>query len=339
MTSEESAQQAAAGESAGNLLRQGREKKGLSVSDIADAQHLRPAVIQAIEDGDYQQIDSELFLKGYVRAYAKQVGLEADSVVAILDKELEPLRLKRAEALEANPLVDIERRRRQKRRIAKILIVLVALLVAAYLVFRFVDDGSGDTEATPNGEQESGALQEPEGGLTVDNENGLSAGDVDQSALAPDSGSPDEVPATDVVEETSSVPESGGDDIGTETPVTTADDAVFVNEPEEVGEPEVTSTTDPALAESSPEADAIGTGRLQVTFSGDCWVRVTDAAGIRLVSSIQREGDRIDVSGQVPLNVVIGAVDAVADISFQGEPVDLSDYPVVNNRAQFTLEI
>ncbi|MEQ9547494.1 MAG: DUF4115 domain-containing protein [Marinobacter sp.] len=338
MTSEESAQQSA-GESAGNLLRQGREKKGLNVSDIADAQHLRPAVIQAIEDGDYQQIDSELFLKGYVRAYANQVGLEADSVIAILDKELEPLRLKRAEAVEANPLIDIERRRRQKRRIAKILIVLVALLVAAYLVFRFVDNGSEDTGATPNEEQESGAVQEPEGGLTVDNETEISTGEVEQPALYPESGEPVEVPATDVIEETSSLPESDGDATGTETPATAADDAVAVNEQEEVVEPAVTGTADPALAESFQESDAIGTGRLQVTFSGDCWIRVTDAAGIRLVSSIQREGDRVDVSGQVPLNVVIGAVNAVADISFQGEPVDLSDYPVVNNRAQFTLEI
>ncbi|WP_297794727.1 RodZ domain-containing protein [uncultured Marinobacter sp.] len=338
MTSEESSQQSA-GESAGSLLRQGREKKGLSVSDIADSQHLRPAVIQAIEDGDYQQIDSELFLKGYVRAYAKQVGLEADSVVAILDKELEPLRLRRAEALEANPLVDIERRRRQKRRFAKILIVLVALLVAAYLVFRFVDDGSVGTEATPNGEQESGDLQEPEGGLTVDNETEISTGELDQPALDADSGEPDEVPATDVVEGTYSLPESGGDDTGTETPVTAPDDAVTVSEPEEVAEPAVTDAADSALEESSPESEAIGTGRLQVTFSGDCWIRVTDAAGIRLVSSIQQEGDRIDVSGKMPLNVVIGAVNAVADISFQGEPVDLSDYPVVNNRAQFTLEI
>lgn len=336
MTSEERAQQPV-GESAGKLLRQGREKKGLSVSDVADAQHLRPAVIQAIEDGDYQQIDSELFLKGYVRAYAKQVELEADSVVAVLDRELEPLRLKRAQALEANPLVDIERRRRQKRRIAKILIVLIALLVAAYLVFRFIDDGPGDSEATPNETQETGALQEPEEGPAVDSETGIASREQDQSALESDVGKPDDVTAIDVIEETSAVSEPEASTI--ETPVTGVGDAVPVDEPEEAQEPVVTGTVDPAVAESSPEADGIDRGRLQVSFSSDCWIRVTDAAGIRLVSSLQREGDRIDVSGQMPLNVVIGAVNAVADIRFQGEPIDLSDYPVVNNRAQFTLEI
>lgn len=322
MSNEETTQQRV-GESAGSLLRQGREKKGLSVSGVADAQHLRPAIIQAIEDGDYQQIDSELFLKGYVRAYAKQVDLDADSVVAVLDRELEPLRLKKAEALEANPLVDIERRRRQKRRFAKILIVLVAVLVAAYLVLRFIDDGTSDTEAPPvqeqqqDPEQDAGSLQEPEPEPAVDGS---------EARVRTE----DEAPAQDTV----TAPESTAGET-TEEAFVTADEPVAA----ETEIPVVTSTTEPALAESAPAEDPSDTGRLQVSFSSDCWIEVTDSAGARLVSSLQRDGDRVDVTGQVPLNVVIGAVDAVADISFQGEPVDMSEYRVVNNRAQFTLEI
>lgn len=322
MSNEETTQQRV-GESAGSLLRQGREKKGLSVSGVADAQHLRPAIIQAIEDGDYQQIDSELFLKGYVRAYAKQVDLDADSVVAVLDRELEPLRLKKAEALEANPLVDIERRRRQKRRFAKILIVLVAVLVAAYLVLRFIDDGTSDTEAPPvqeqqqDPEQDAGSLQEPEPEPAVDGS---------EARVRTE----DEAPAQDTV----TAPESTAGET-TDEAFVTADEPVAA----ETEIPVVTSTTEPALAESAPAEDPSDTGRLQVSFSSDCWIEVTDSAGARLVSSLQRDGDRVDVTGQVPLNVVIGAVDAVADISFQGEPVDMSEYRVVNNRAQFTLEI
>lgn len=343
MSNEESAQQPV-GESAGSLLRQGREKKGLSVSDVAGAQHLRPAIIQAIEDGDYQQIDSELFLKGYVRAYAKQVGLDADSVVAVLDRELEPLRLKKAEALEANPLVDIERRRRQKRRIAKILVLLVAVLVAAYLAFRFMDDGASDTDAPPEQEQqqdlerdqESGSAQEPEPEPAVDDSEARGSSEdevsVRDAVAAPE-------PLTEEATEETLVTADEPEAVEADIPVS---ESVGVDSDEALDEsriPVVTSSTEPALTENAPAEGLPDTGRLQVSFSSDCWIEVTDSTGARLVSSLQRDGDRVDVSGKVPLNVVIGAVDAVADISFQGEPVDMSDYRVVNNRAQFTLEI
>ena len=122
----------------GQQLQKAREKAGLSTGDVAAAQHLRPSVIQAIESGDYSQIDSELFLKGYVRAYARQVGLDADAVIADLDQELEPIRQQREQEQEANPLVDIERRRRRKRQLAKALFFLVVLGIAGYLAFTFL---------------------------------------------------------------------------------------------------------------------------------------------------------------------------------------------------------
>jgi cytoskeleton protein RodZ len=76
-----------------------------------------------------------------------------------------------------------------------------------------------------------------------------------------------------------------------------------------------------------------------MSFVSDCWVQVTDSSGARIVASLQRDGDQINVSGRAPFNVVIGAVDAVNGMSFGGEPVDLSDYRVVNNRTEFTLAL
>ena len=109
MDSDDAQQPSGLSEPTGQLLKRAREQKGLSVSAVADAQHLRPAIIQAIEDGHYEQIDSELFLKGYVRTYARQVDLDPDAVIATLDEELEPLRQQKVQAEEANPLIDIER--------------------------------------------------------------------------------------------------------------------------------------------------------------------------------------------------------------------------------------
>jgi cytoskeleton protein RodZ len=341
MSNHENAQQAM-GESAGDQLRRGREKKGLSVAAVAEAQHLRPAIIQAIENGDYQQIDSELFLKGYVRAYAKQVDLDADAVVATLDKELEPLRQQRAEALEANPLVDIERRKRQKRRAAKALILLMAVAVVAFIAFSFLGNsgtqGSGAEENQPAPE-ESPAVPEATSSISDESEDVAEADVPVETEVEPMA----DVAVEDEVEGTQPAvagEESRTEDGLTEAPLTSSDSETGdIPEPDVTRIPEVTPSTDPALTEPSRTGDVPATGRLQISFNDDCWIEVTDSSGARLVSSLQRDGDNVDVSGEVPMSVVIGAVDAVADIRFQGEAVELSDYRVVNNRAQFSLEI
>ena len=77
---------------------------------------------------------------------------------------------------------------------------------------------------------------------------------------------------------------------------------------------------------------------LRMSFSDACWVQVTDADGNRLTSSLYSQGDVLDVAGSAPLDVIVGAMSAVASLEFQGEAVDLGSFRAVNNRAQFTLE-
>ncbi|KAA1173881.1 helix-turn-helix domain-containing protein [Marinobacter salinexigens] len=318
----------------GLRLKKARESRGLDVNDIANVQHLRPAVIQAIEAGDYGKIDSELFLKGYVRAYAVHVGLDADRLIADLDQELEPMREQRKQEFEASPLVDIERRRSRKRRAAKAVFLLAIIGLVAWVVVHFL----------------------------------LPA----QQTVAPDSQEPGEVieesaPASDAEAPGPSVPESVVEDVSVEEPVPDSE-AVSDAEPvaedvasESVEEPSVETVaaevevpvqseegvvevleSDQPESVSEPSVQAIAadnTGRLQISFVRDCWVRISDSNGNRLVSSLQRAGDNLDVVGDLPLTVVIGAVDAVSTISFQGEPLEMGDYPVVNNRSEFTLTI
>lgn len=323
----------------GQQLKQAREKKGLSDGDIAQAQHLRPAIIQAIEACDYQQVASELFLKGYVRAYAKQVGLDDNALVADLDRELEPLRQQREEEVQANPLVDIERRRRRKRRIAKVVLLLAVVALAAYLAYAFLLSSAEPPTRTGAAEslQSEPAAQAPtvsdstaaatSEAIPVEPESEEEAADVAES------------PAEDSEPEILEEPAAGGSDgaiaatVGSAETAETLPSASAESEPVSsmaVVEPEVPET--PAAPVAASDA-----GRLQIRFEADCWVQVSDAAGNRLVNSLQRDGDQVDVTGEAPLRVVIGAVDAVASIQFGGQPVNMSEYRVVNNRTEFTL--
>lgn len=338
------------GEPAGQQLKRAREQKGLSVSAVADAQHLRPAVIQAIEDGDYEQIDSELFLKGYVRTYARQVDLDPDAVVATLDKELEPLRQEKAQAEELNPLVDIERRRRQKRRIAKLLFFLLVIAIAAFVGLRFLDntgftpepEGSGSTDPVSEAAEpvESGPENTDVSGSDTTDEN-LGAAETEPLDTGPATDDPALAERDPLApsEEQSDMPPVTESEFGEAGETDQEQVAVPTETIEEDRVPVVTSAPEPTFEESAQPDAAVGRAQLEMTFIDECWVQVTDSAGNRLVGSLQRNGDQIDVTGRVPLEVVIGAVDAIGSIRFDGEPVDMSGFRVINNRAEFTLDI
>lgn len=338
MTSDEP-QQTVSTETAGQQLKKARERHGLSISQIADAQHLRSGIIQAIENGEFGQIDSELFLKGYARAYARQVGLNGDAIIADLNRELEPARQQKARELEANPLVDIERRKRKKRRIGKLLVLTLAVVLIGALVFMFVMPKfsfgeAGEALSTMSAPDRQAAEAGPETasdmlpGLTSEgSETEIETADsssVDYADPAP----ADELAAIDVESEQAAASE--------------LETAAFVLSDDIVEDqiPVVSQSTEPALAQSSVIEDAGPvSGMLEIAFAGDCWVQVRDATGNRLASSLKRAGEKLEVSGETPLKIVIGAVDAVKVIRFQGAAVDIGDFPIVNNRSEFTLTI
>ena len=338
MTRDET-QQTVSTETVGQQLKKAREKNGLSVSQIADAQHLRNGIIQAIENGDYGQIDSELFLKGYVRAYARHVGLNGDAIIADLNRELEPARQQKAAELEANPLIDIERRRRRKRRIGKLLLLVAASVLIGALVVMFIlpKFGSGDAGVSLTTMTAPGSPAPEANSATAEDDLPGLSGDGSETETVVDDSSGD---LSGDYTDTAAAEQAAKDELAEEELAASGPEPVLLDDSAEDRIPVVTQSTEPALAQPSIREDAGSvSGRLEIDFTGDCWVQVRDATGSQLASSLKRAGERLEVSGEAPLKVVIGAVDTVATILFQGEPVDIGDFPVVNNRSEFTLAI
>ncbi|TGN41793.1 RodZ domain-containing protein [Marinobacter confluentis] len=372
MDSEEP-QQPAVGEPAGQQLRQIREKLGLSQKDVADAQHLRVFIIQAIEEGNYDQIDSELFLKGYVRAYAKQVGADADSLIQSLDIELEPLRRQRAQQEQENPLVDLERRRRKKKQVAKTLFIILVLGGLALAGWKLILEPGTVAEAPADEgaiapEQDKAPAED--GMLEETSADGSEATEVSESSVGT-------MPENAQEQTGGAEPLASPEPLDNPEPVDSSPEPLVSSElldssepsdsPEALDSPELTNNVesltasepsnepvgtspavaavepviqpDPVFEESAQPTSVAATTQLEMSFVADCWVQVTDASGARLVASLQRNGDQVRVSGRAPFNVVIGAVDAVDEVSFGGEPVDLSSFRVVNNRTEFTLTL
>ncbi len=70
-------------EKPGMQLARVREKKGYSQEYVAGKLHLRVRVIDLLEADDYDQMPEPVFIKGYLRAYAKLLDVPPDPLLQI----------------------------------------------------------------------------------------------------------------------------------------------------------------------------------------------------------------------------------------------------------------
>jgi cytoskeleton protein RodZ len=65
----------------GAELRKQREIRGISLREIADATKISHRFLEAIEHDDYKNLPAPVFTKGFIREYARYVGLSADALL------------------------------------------------------------------------------------------------------------------------------------------------------------------------------------------------------------------------------------------------------------------
>lgn len=60
----------------GQILSQARENKGLTVADVQQATRINPRYIEALENGEYGELPSPVHVRGFLRNYARYLGLD-----------------------------------------------------------------------------------------------------------------------------------------------------------------------------------------------------------------------------------------------------------------------
>lgn len=66
----------------GEQLKREREKRSITLDDISVTTKISTRLLRALEEDHFEQLPGGIFNKGFVRAYAKSVGLDADQIVA-----------------------------------------------------------------------------------------------------------------------------------------------------------------------------------------------------------------------------------------------------------------
>ena len=114
----------------GLLLKRKREEMGLSHEQIAQTTKIRPHILQALEEENWDALPSSAFVRGFLRSYARSLGLD-EHVVSDAYREV-------GGGTESRP--EIERRPVRKKQ-GKALYILSALLLLAGLFFLFTYGG------------------------------------------------------------------------------------------------------------------------------------------------------------------------------------------------------
>ena len=130
---------------AGSALAQARQAQKLTVPEVARHLKLTPAQVEALEEGAYERLPGRVFVRGFLRNYAKLVKIDVDPLLRSFEHDM-PL---------PQPLVEAPQTRKvtlraEKRSRWPLFAGFVFALVAALAVYEF-----GFNEPEPEGTQES----------------------------------------------------------------------------------------------------------------------------------------------------------------------------------------
>src|SRR5437870_11613438 len=159
-------------ESIGEFFKQVRETKGLTIDEVASKTRIRTDFVKALEDGNFAKLPDQVFARGFVRSYARSLGLDEDDAIhrfaqsagAYYDKQVERERLKVRQAE--------EERKRQANRKAVAIAIGIAILTLIFLLSREQSSvlRRGNPDHTPSKRTTQTAKESTEGAARQETE-------------------------------------------------------------------------------------------------------------------------------------------------------------------------
>ncbi|WP_210642968.1 RodZ family helix-turn-helix domain-containing protein [Pseudomonas sp. Tri1] len=308
----------------GETLRQARESNGWSLAEVALKLNLTVASLGNLESGAFDKLPGHTFARGYIRAYAKLLGMDQ----TVLVQQFDQYTGSDAQGSNVHSLGRIEEPVRVSHTILRIvsLLLLIAVIGGGFVWWQDqaslrnkepvamnpehveVEGADGTTQIHPLDEPEDQAVMEgqAEGETALALPQGQDGADAEAGA---EPVAPAPAPAA---------PITGS------APIATAPAAPTAPAPS-VAAPATHAAPVVPAAPVAPVAPAAGEGQVQIQFIADCWTQVTDGNGKVLFSGLKRKGDSTSINGKPPFAVRLGYARG-AQVSYNGQPVDIAPF-------------
>ncbi|WP_130909307.1 RodZ domain-containing protein [Pseudomonas mucidolens] len=310
----------------GETLRQARESNGWSLAEVALKLNLTTTSLGNLENGAFDKLPGHTFSRGYIRAYAKLLGIDQAALV----QEFDQFTGTDSQGSSVHGLGRIEEPVRVSHTILRIvsLLLLIAVIGGGFLWWQDqaslrskdltsnalehveVESADGTTQIHPLDEPEDQAVVQ---GQTAPQGQSL---DLQTGQPAAETGAD---PAATAVQPAP----------GATAPVTPAAPAPAPVDPAQTPVAPVAPVAPTAPTAAAPETQApvtvMGDGRIQITYVADCWTQVSDGTGKVLFSGLKRKGDTLDQVGKPPLALRLGFARG-AQVVYNGQPVDVAPF-------------
>ncbi|EGQ9298597.1 cytoskeleton protein RodZ [Vibrio parahaemolyticus] len=301
---------------AGTLLKNKRESLGMTQKQVADRLRLRVSVIEDIENNRFESQQVATFTRGYLRSYAKFVGLDEKVVLVALEQTAD-VKPKEQEI----EMQSFSRKTKHEKHNSRIM--LLTWVIAIVII------GISAAWWWQNQQENSLAQVVAEANVETSQPSADEIADIDlmteEELIA---STPAELAASNNTASESSINAAQTDDV---VPAETEESTT-----EATQEPVALIEAAEEVQEASPVVPE-GMTLLTMKFKADCWIQVKDTNGKTLVSGTQKPGQDVELTGKAPFKVILGAPEGVT-MTFASEPVDLSGY-TSGKVARFTLPL
>jgi hypothetical protein len=144
----------------GDEFRSAREARGLTLSDVAEQIHIRSVYLSAIESEDWPSIGAPVYVRGFIRTYARFLGLDGEAAVTTFNQATPPER--------PVPVILAERGG-SGLSLWAVLGVLIAAMLVAFVAYEWWSY----TQAAPGGPLVSPPIAIPTAEATAEEEPGI----------------------------------------------------------------------------------------------------------------------------------------------------------------------
>ena len=286
----------------GETLRQARESNGWSLAEVALKLNLTATSLGNLEAGAFDKLPGHTFARGYIRAYAKLLGIDQ----TVLVQEFDQFTGTDSQGSNVHGLGRIEEPVRVSHTILRIVSLLLLIAVVGGGFVWWQDQASQRTKDLTSNAMEHVEVESADGTTQIHPLDEPEDQAVAQGQAASETPATTEQPT----------PEAGTAPAATAAvpapavpaaPVAQAHTPVAPAAPAQA--PATNAPVAPAPAAISPPttpALIAGDGHIQITFIADCWTQVTDGNGKVLFSGLKRKGDTLDQGGKPPLTLRLG---------------------------------
>lgn len=301
----------------GETLRQARESNGWSLAEVALKLNLTSTSLANLEAGAFDKLPGHTFARGYIRAYAKLLGIDQ----AVLVQEFDQFTGTDAQGSNVHGLGRIEEPTRVSHTILRIVSLLLLIAVVGGGFVWWQDQTSQRNKDLTSNAMEHVEVESADGTTQIHPLDEPEDQAVVEGQAAPQAPATAEQAAPDAVTAPAAT-------AAVSAPAAPAAPAAPVAQAPAVPTPATPAPAAPAApAMSPPTTPALiaGDGRVQITFIADCWTQVTDGNGKVLFSGLKRKGDTLDQGGKPPLTLRLGFARG-AQVAYNGQPVDVAPF-------------